>query len=99
MSRSAYAAVVEIAIESGADPAHRHGVLNEYVLPELRDLPGYRESLWLNDGGGVGTCIVVFDAPEHARAGLEVLTRDGGPKAVKAAIHEVEIEDLPTTKR
>ena len=96
MSGSAYAAVVEIVIEPDSDPAHRHGVLNEFVLPELRALPGYVKSLWLHDGGGAGTCIVVFEEAAQARAGLDVLTRDGGPSAVRAGIHEVELEDPPT---
>jgi len=96
VSGSAYAAVVEIVIEPGSDPVHRHGVLNEFVLPELRALPGYVKSLWLDDGGGAATCIVVFEEAAQARAGLDVLTRDGGPRAVRAGIHEVELEDPPT---
>jgi hypothetical protein len=99
VSGSAYAAVVEIAIEPGSDPEHRHGVLNEFVLPELRALPGYLKSLWLADGGGAGTCIVVFEEAAQARVGLAVLTRDGGPPMVRAGIHVVELEDQPTESR
>jgi hypothetical protein len=94
LSGSRYAIVVEIIINPGSDSAHRLGVLDEFVLPELRGLPGYFKSLWLNDGGGTGTCIVVFDDAERARAGLEVLTRDGGPPVVRAGVHEIEVEDL-----
>ena len=87
MSGTAYAAVVQVAIDPVADPAHRHGILEEFVIPELRALPGYRKSLWLVDGEGSGTCIVVFDDAESARVGLEVLTREGGPPTVSAGIH------------
>jgi hypothetical protein len=91
---SPYAAVVEIVIEPGSDPTHRHGVLNDHVIPELRSLPGYVKSVWLNDGEGTGTCIVVFDDAARAREGLGVLTRDGGPPTLKAGVQEVELEDL-----
>lgn len=93
MSATAYAAVVQVAIDPVADPTHRHGILEEFVIPELRSLPGYRNSLWLVNGEGGGTCIVVFDDAESARVGLEVLTREGGPPTVSAEIHEVEAED------
>ncbi len=93
MSRQAYAAVVHVAIEPGSDPAHRRGILDEFVLPELRALPGYLKSLWLFDEVNIATCIVVFDTSEAAQAGLEVLTREGGPPTLAAGIHEVEAED------
>jgi hypothetical protein len=88
-----YAAVVQVAIEPGSDPAHRQRVLDEFVIPELRALPGYRQSLWLSDGGGTGTCVVVFDGADQAQTGLDVLTRDGGPAATAAGIHQVDAED------
>jgi hypothetical protein len=89
-----YAAVVEIAIERVSDPAHRQRVLDELVIPELRALPGYRQSLWLSDGEDTGTCVVVFDRAEQAQAGLDVLTRDGGPPAKTAGVHRVDAQDL-----
>ncbi|HEY6473879.1 MAG TPA: hypothetical protein VIY26_13385 [Acidimicrobiales bacterium] len=96
-----YAAVVQIAIEPGSDPAHRQRVLDEFVIPELRALPGYRQSLWLSDGEGTATCVVVFDGADQAQAGLEVLTRDGGPSATTAGIHQVDsanvVRDAPPT--
>lgn len=94
MERHVYAAVVQIALEPGSDAAHRRRVLDEFVLPELRGLPGYLKSLWLSDGEQTGTCVVVFDDADHARAGLGVLTRDGGPPAPAAGIHQVDLEDL-----
>jgi len=94
VSDRAYAAVVQIVIDPDADPAHRHGILDQFVIPELRALPGYLKSLWLSDCVGIGTCIVVFDDAERARAGLEVLTREGGPTTLASGVHEVEGDDL-----
>jgi hypothetical protein len=93
VSERAYAVVVHVAIEPGSDPAHRRGILDGFVIPELRALPGYLKSLWLFDDVNIGTCIVVFDAADGAQAGLEVLTREGGPTMLAAGIHEVEAED------
>jgi hypothetical protein len=93
VSGQAYAAVVHVAIEPEADSAHRHGILDEFVVPELRALPGYLKSLWLYDQVNIATCIVVFDEAEAAQAGLEVLTREGGPPTLAAGIHQVEAED------
>ena len=93
MTERAYAVVVHVTIEPGSDPAHRRAILDEFVIPELRALPGYLKSLWLFDEVNIGTCIVVFDAAERAQAGLEVLTREGGPTTLAAGIHEVEAED------
>jgi hypothetical protein len=89
----AHAVVVRVALEPATDPMHRLRILDEFVIPELRGLPGYRNSLWLTDGVSTGTCIVVFDDAARAQAGLEVLTREGGPPTLAAAIHEVEAED------
>ena len=42
--------------------------------PEPRtELPGFQKGMWLNDGAGVGTCVVQFDTKEHAVAALDVL--------------------------
>jgi hypothetical protein len=94
VSGQAYAVVVLVAIDPGSDPAHHRGILDEFVIPELRGLPGYLKSLWLFDEVNIGTCIVVFDAAEGAQAGLEALTREGGPPTLAAGIHQVEAEDL-----
>ena len=88
----AHAAVVEVSIDPASDVAHRHGILEELVVPELRAMPGFRRGLWMNDGAGTGTCVVVCSTDEAARAVLEVLTREGGPPVIRSGVHEVEIE-------
>jgi hypothetical protein len=87
-----HAAVVQVVLDPSADLAHRHSVLEQFVLPELTAMPGYRRSTWLNDGAGAGTCVVVFDTAAQAQAGLAALTREGGPEVTAAGVHAVEAE-------
>jgi hypothetical protein len=87
-----HAAVVQVAIEPGSDPAHRHRILDDFVIPEVRSSPGFVKGLWLHDGNGTGTCVVVYETEEEARAGLALLTRPGGPPVKGAGLHEVEAE-------
>ena len=87
-----HAAVVEVSIDPTSDVAHRHGVLEELVVPEVRALPGFRRGLWMNDGHGKGTCVVVCSTEDAARAAMEVLTREGGPPVISAVVHKVEAE-------
>ena len=84
--------MVQVAIDRGSDVAHRHGILDEFVVPEVRALPGFARGVWLNDGDGTGTCVVVFGTEAEARAGLALLTRPGGPPVTAAGVHEVEAE-------
>ncbi len=88
----AHAAVVQVAIDSSADATHRQGVLNELVIPELRALSGFVRGVWLDDGAGTGTCMVVFESEEAAQAGLALLTRPGGPPVLRAGVQTVDAE-------
>jgi hypothetical protein len=88
----AYAALVQVEVDPGSDVVHRHSILNEFIVPQLRDLPGFASAQWLNDGKGVGTCVVQFDSREQAERSLEVITPSNGPRVLKAAICEVELE-------
>ena len=45
----------------------------------------------MNDGGGTGTCVVLFDTEDHASAAIVPLTRPGGPPIISSGVHEVEI--------
>jgi hypothetical protein len=85
------AVVVEVTIDPDSDRAHRLSVLNEFVLPEARSLPGFEGGIWMHDRAGTGTCVVLFDTDEHARAALVPLTRPGGPPIVRSGVHEVEL--------
>jgi hypothetical protein len=88
----AHAVVVQVAIETGSDPGHRRGVLDDFVIPEVKSSPGFVRGLWLHDGKGTGTCVVVYETEEEARAGLALLTRPGGPPVTGTGLHEVEAE-------
>ncbi len=84
--------MVQVAIDAGSDATHRHGILNDVVIPEVKALPGFVRGLWLHDRQGTATCVVVFESEEDARAGLEVLTRPGGPPLLGSGLHEVDAE-------
>ena len=55
-------------------------------------LPGFEKGMWMNDGAGTGTCVVVFDTEPHAENAVGPLTRAGGPPIIASGVHEVEIE-------
>jgi hypothetical protein len=81
-----------VAIDPSSGGAHRQAILGEFVIPELRALPGFVRAVWLNDRAGTGTCMVVFESEDAAKAGLAVLTRPGGPPVVSSGLHEVEAQ-------
>jgi hypothetical protein len=74
----AYAAVIQVKIDPDSDRQHRHSVLNDFVIPGARALPGFQKAMWMNDNSGTGTCIVVFDTREHAEAAMVPLSPAGG---------------------
>ena len=74
----AYAAMIKVGIDPDPDRALRHSILNNFVVPEVKALPGFPKGIWMNDGGGIGTCIDVFDTEEHAMGAIVSLTPGGG---------------------
>lgn len=88
----AHAAVIRVKIDPDSNFKHRHSILNEFVIPEARALPGFENGMWMNDGSGTGTCIIVFDTAEHARAAIAPLTPSGGPPVIGSEIQEVEVQ-------
>jgi hypothetical protein len=88
----AYAALVQVEIDPDSDHAHRQSVLTQFVLPEVEALPGFRSAVWLDDGEGVGTCIVRFDTEEQARRSLVLLAPQNGPRVLWAVACAVELE-------
>lgn len=88
-----HAVVIQVAIDTESDRSHRRSTLNEFVLPEVRSLPGFEAGLWMNDRAGTGTCVVVFDTELHAEDAIGTLTRAGGPPILTCCVHEVEAED------
>jgi hypothetical protein len=88
----AHAVVIQVRIEPGSDIGHRHAILNDFVIPQVKALPGFQKGTWLNDGAGTGTCVEVFDTEDNARAAVAPLTPANGPAVVSAGVHAVEAE-------
>lgn len=86
-----YAAMVQVKIDPDSDREHRQSVLNDFVVPEVTALPGFQRGMWMNDGRGTGTCLVVFDREEHANGAVVTLTSGGGPPVLSSGIHEIDI--------
>jgi len=88
----AHAAVIRVKLEADSDIDHRHSILMDYVIPEAKALPGFQKGMWMNDGAGTGTCILVFDSESNAKSAIASMTREGGPPVVDVGVHVVEIE-------
>ena len=39
----AYAAVIRVKVDPDSDRQHRHSILNEFVIPDTRALPGFQK--------------------------------------------------------
>ena len=46
----------------------------------------------MNDGAGIGTCVVVFDTEGHAKSAVSPLTPVVGPHVITSGVHIVEVE-------
>ncbi len=88
----AHAVVIRVKVDPDSDVGHRHSILNDYVIPEARSLPGFKKGMWMNDGAGTGTCVLVFDSEPNAQSAIPPMTRDGGPPVIDVGVHAVEIE-------
>jgi len=87
-----YAALVQVEVDPRSDLTHRHSILSEFIIPQLKELPGFKGALWMNDGQGVGTCIVQFDTREQAEQSFEILTPSNGPRVLHSGTCEIELE-------
>ena len=88
----AHAVVIQVKIDPKSDVEHRHSILNNFVIPEAKALPGFRSGTWMNDGDGTGTCVVVFDTEDDAKSAVAPMTPAGGPPVISSSVYEVEIE-------
>ncbi|MGO8825312.1 MAG: hypothetical protein ACLQU9_08730 [Acidimicrobiales bacterium] len=87
----AHAVVIQVKIDPDSDREHRHSILNDFVVPEAKALPGFEQGIAMNDSAGTGTCVVVFDSEDQATAAIVSFTRPGGPPIISSGVHEVEI--------
>jgi hypothetical protein len=87
-----HAAFVQVEVDPASDSRHRHSVLHQSILPELRELPGFKAAMWLNNRQGVGTCIAQFATEEQAVASLQILSPSNGPRVLHSGTCVVELE-------
>ena len=87
-----WAVLVKVKLDMDTSPQHRRSILEEYVVPEYRELPGFLLASWMNDGNGTGLCLVEFETEEHARGAVEALTAHGGPEVIEWSVYAVEFE-------
>ncbi len=87
-----HAVVITVKLDPDSDIEHRHSILNDFVIPAAKALPGFQRGTWMYDGAGTGTCVVVFDTESNAKAALNPLTPAAGPVVISSGIHQVEIE-------
>lgn len=87
-----YAVIIQVKLDPDSDIEHRHSILNDFVIPEAKALPGFQKGTWMNDGAGTGTCVVVFDTEANAKSAVTPLTPAGGPTVINSGVHEVEVE-------
>jgi hypothetical protein len=88
----AHAVVIRVKVDPATDVEHRHSILNDHVIPETKAIPGFQKGMWMNDGAGTGTCVLVFDSEPNAQSAIAPMTRDGGPQVLDVGVHAVEIE-------
>ena len=88
----AHAVVIQVKVDPDSGVEHRHSILNTYVIPEAKALRGFQKGMWMNDGAGTGTCVLVFDSELNAQSAVVPMTQDGGPKVIEVGVHAVEIE-------
>ena len=68
-------------------------MLNDQVIPVVKQLPGFQRGVWLrSEDGSTGMGIVVFDSEEHAGSahdGMNTMRPDDAPPITSTAIYVV----------
>jgi hypothetical protein len=62
-----WAAVVSVEVDDADESAR---ILNEQVIPGVKQSPGFVSGVWVNVDAKHGTSIVVFDSEENAKAAM-----------------------------
>jgi hypothetical protein len=88
----AHALVSHVNLE-GRKPEDLERLLNEQVIPRVKQLPGFQRGVWLrSEDGSKGMGIVVFDSEANAtsaRDGLDGVRPADAPPITSTAIHDV----------
>jgi hypothetical protein len=88
----AHTVLIQVKLDLNSDIKHRHAILNDFVIPQVKALPGFQKGTWMNDGVGTGTCVVVFDSEDNAKSAVTAPTPVGGPPIISCAVCEMEID-------
>ena len=68
-------------------------MLNDQVIPVVKQLPGFQRGVWLrSEDGTTGMGIAVFDSEEHAesaRDGMNTMRPADAPQITSSAIYVV----------
>lgn len=77
----------------GRKPEEAERLLNEQVIPMVKQLPGFQRGVWLrSEDGSTGMGILVFDSEEHAgaaRDGMSTMRPADAPPVTSAALYGV----------
>ena len=87
-----HAVLIQVKLDPNSEIGHRHTILNDLVIPEVKALSGFQKGMWMNDDGGTGTCVVMFDSEDNARTAVGALTPVDGPPVLSSSVCRVEIE-------
>ena len=92
LAPAVYAVVLRVLLDMNTSREHRQSMIEKYLVPEYRDLPGFHMATWMNDGDGTGLCVIEFDSEEHARDAVPAVTPHGGPEFVEWGVYSVEFK-------
>ena len=67
-----YAVLTSVSVESGHEDEART-VLEQNIVPRVRELPGAIAGYWLEPQPGQGYSTVVFDSEDNARAAADLV--------------------------
>jgi hypothetical protein len=88
----AHALVAKVDLE-GRSPDETDRVLNEQVIPAVKQAPGFQSGVWVRSPDGkVGMGVVVFDSESNAKAAEQAMPSmrpEGAPPITSIAVHEV----------
>jgi hypothetical protein len=88
----AHALVANVNLE-GRDVAEAEKVLNEEVIPAVKQAPGFQSGVWVrSQDGKVGMGVVVFDSEANAKGAEQAMPNmrpEGAPPITSIAVYEV----------
>jgi hypothetical protein len=85
-----FAVVVTVELPEGGTIEQGRQMLNEQVIPMVKQRPGFRTAYWLAPPAGRdGLSFIVFDSEENARSFADTLQVPPPVKLVSTEVREV----------